>query len=129
VPIRVSTFQLPSGDWAARMDCFGTIGKEDGESWLKQVEPGGPFHELPTLAVTLEIEHITSEGRNSFIRRGNARTVWVAVVVTRPLVRVTANFAMRVSGNKKYRLFATEREAVLWLDERVREDAAQQVGP
>ena len=47
------------------------------------------------------------------------------MVVTNPVVRVTTNFLMRINKARKQRLFTSEAEAILWLDERAREDAAR----
>jgi hypothetical protein len=41
-------------------------------------------------------------------------------VVTNPLIRVASNFIMRMNKNPQHRMFATEAEAVRWLDERSR---------
>jgi len=119
MPIQTSAFQLPSGAQGVRADCTGTVDKEDADAWLKQIDPGGPFHGLPQLAVALKLDRVTSEARGVFGRLGDdpgRAKVWMAVVVTNPVIRVTTNFVMRISRNKMMRLFANEEEAVLWLD-------------
>jgi hypothetical protein len=123
MPIQPSAFRLPSGAGAVRADCSGTISKEDAEAWLAQTDPGGSYHGLPILTVTLDIEHLEHEARRAFARRPNAGDTdsWIAVVVT--------NLVMRITQNKKQRSFPTEGEAVAWLDERVRTDAARKAGP
>lgn len=127
MPIRPTAFQLPSGARAVRADCVGAIGKEDADGWLGQLAPGGPFHGFPTLAVTLQVERVDPGARRAFTKAREVTQAngWVAVVVTNPVIRVTINFVMRVTRNEKQRLFQTEQEAVAWLDQRVREDAAR----
>ena len=124
MPIQASAFRLPSGARGVRVDCIGTISKEDADAYMEQVSLGGQFHGLPVLAVTLQIGNIGPGARGAFIRRGNDRRSerWMAVVVNNPVIRVTTNFVVRISGTKKLRLFETEEEAALWLDERARED-------
>jgi len=126
MPIQASAFRLPSGARGVRAVCIGTITREDADTYLQQIALGGSFHGLPILAVTLQIGSIGPGAGGAFVRRGSERKTesWIAVVVTNPVIRVTTNFVVRISGTKKLRLFATEEEAVLWLDERVREDAA-----
>ncbi|HVE82232.1 MAG TPA: hypothetical protein VND93_05270 [Myxococcales bacterium] len=110
-----------------RADCSGNVTKEDADAWLRQVDPGGPFHGLPILAVTLQLNRVASEARSVFAQRGDVAgfKAWMAVVVTNPVIRVTTNFVMRMARNTKQRIFATEQEAILWLDERLREDAVK----
>jgi len=126
MPMRGTAIQLPCGAPAVRAECFGTIGQEDAERWMQQFAPGKPYHGLPILAVTTRIEHIDPRARSTFAQSRRALgqpAPWTAVVVTSPVIRVTANFVMRITGNKKYRSFETEQEALRWLDERVRKEA------
>src|SRR5262245_29316204 len=125
-----SPFRLPSGARAVRLDCIGTITQEDAEGWIQQVGPGGPYDGLSVLAVTVQIDSIGPDARSVFSRRGNPKAKrWMAVVVTSPMIRVTTNFLVRITGTKTLRLFDTEGEAMLWLDARLREDAAKKAAP
>jgi hypothetical protein len=132
MPIQASGFQLPSGARAVRADCTGIVTKEEAAAWMGQQDPGQPFHGLPILAITLHLDKVTADARGLFSRHGDRvrrEEVWTAVVITNPLIRVTTNFVFRIAGTKKQRIFATEQEAVAWLDERVREDAAPRAAP
>jgi hypothetical protein len=115
-----------------RADCTGTVTREDAVAWLRQVEPGGPFHGIPVLAVALQLDRLTPEARSVYAKLSNSAPGaerWIALVVTNPVVRVTANFAMRITKKRKMRLFRTEEEAVRWLDEHLRTDAAGKAAP
>jgi hypothetical protein len=128
MPIQASVFRFPSGARGVRADCTGTITKEDASAWLQQVDPGGPFHGLPVLAVALRLDRASPEARGMYAGLGNSAPGaerWIAVVVTNPVLRVTANFVMRITRKRKMRLFRTEEEAVRWLDERLRADAGK----
>lgn len=132
MPIQASAFRLPSGAQAVRADCIGTVSKEDADAWFQQIDLGGPFHGLPILAIALELDRVTPEARSVFGRRGDGTTrteSWMAVVLTNPVLRVTTNFVMRISRTRRMRLFATQEEAALWLDQRLREDAAGKTAP
>jgi len=90
------------------------------------LELGGPYHGLSLLVGAQKVKTMLPEARAVFAnRRAPPPTEWMAVVLTNPIVRVTSNFILRMNGNARRRLFSTEREAVQWLDERVREDAAR----
>ena len=49
---------------------------------------------------------------------------WFAIVMTNPVMRVVANFILRVTKTTRRRMFPTEAEAIRWLDERARESGA-----
>ncbi|HEY8207407.1 MAG TPA: hypothetical protein VIG99_08000 [Myxococcaceae bacterium] len=128
MPIQIAGFRLPSGAEGVRGDWTGVVAKEDAEAWGQQVLPGGRFHGLPILAVGLGVDRLTAEARSVFVQLGTDTTRtrnWMAVVIINPVIRVTANFILRIYKTKKMRLFASEEDAVRWLDERVREDAAR----
>lgn len=128
MPIQISAFQLPSGAQGVRADCMGTVSKEDAAAWLQQVDPGGAYYGLPILAVTQQLDRVAPEARSMFGRRDhpeNEIESWKAVVVSNPVIRVTTNFVIRISRTRKMRLFATEGEAMRWLDERLQEGAAR----
>ena len=70
---------------------------------------------------------MTPEARAVFGRHTYAQ--WMAGVGTNPMMRMTANFIIRVKRTKWLRMFADEQEAVRWLDERARENARGPSGP
>jgi hypothetical protein len=132
MPIQASVFRLPSGARGVRADCIGTVTKEEVGAWLRQIDPDGPFHGLPVLAVALQLDRLTPEARGVYAKLSNSIPGierWIAVVGTNPVIRVTANFVMRITKKRKMRLFRTEEEAVRWLDEHLRADAAEKAAP
>jgi hypothetical protein len=96
---------------------------EDMEAGEKQLGVGGALHGLPILSLSQKVTSVSSDARR--LMSGREAEVWTAVVVTNPVIRVTTNFLIRVTGSKKQRLFTTEAAAIQWLDERVQEDAAR----
>lgn len=126
----ISTFQLPHGARCARVEVSGTLSTEDARAIIGQLNPGGPLHGLPILGLASGLGSIAPEARSI---AGEGKRVkweaWTAVVVDKPLIRVSLSFIWRVQRAKKKRLFATEREAILWLDERSREDPAKPKAP
>lgn len=126
--IQVTGFRLPSGSQAVRGEWTGVVDTEDADAWRQEVLPGGRFHGVPILAVGLRVDRLTPEARREFVKIGNHPTrtsSWMAVVVVNPVIRVTANIVIRLYKGWKIRLFATEEDAVRWLDERDREHVAQ----
>jgi len=131
MPVQLSVFQLPGGARCLREDCAGEVTVEDTRVILQQTDPGGPFHGLPILALTEKMTSVTADARGMIAGRGDVsgKEVWMAVVMTNPVLRVTINFMMRILKNRKVRLFNREAEAIQWLDERVREDTARGTPP
>lgn len=121
MPYEITTFQLPCGARGGRIEWSGTISAEESVEVIKQLSPGGTLHGLPTLVVTQKASTMTPEARALFGNHNYAQ--WMAGVDTNTVMRVTANFIIRVKRTKWLRLFADEQEAVRWLDERAREDA------
>jgi hypothetical protein len=110
-----------------RVDCRGDVTKEETDDLLQQLGPGGPMHGLPMLALTQKMSSISADARHLLAGRGGqgGEKHWTAVVVTDPVIRVTTSFLSRINKTIKQRLFAAEPEAIHWLDERAREDAAR----
>jgi hypothetical protein len=121
MPYEISFFQLPCGARGFRMEGSGTFSKEDALATLKLVDPGGELHGLPCVVLTRNVGSISPEARRVYSTRGELDT-WMAVVVTNPVIRVTARFLMRIQKARKTGLFATEEKAIQWLDARVREN-------
>jgi hypothetical protein len=123
MPYEISMFQLPCGSRAAKVDCHGIVTGEEAAELVRQHSPGGPLHGVPTLVLTARMVRESPEARSAFA--GRKVTEWTAMVMTNPLLRVTTSFIIRVSGSPLLRVFANEQDAVRWLDERAREDAAK----
>jgi len=127
MPIIATPIQLPSGARCVRLECRGDITKEEAEALSKEIGVGGPLSGIPILSLSQGVVSVSAEARQVFARHRdlNAQANWTAVVVASPLMRVTANFLMRVNKVKRQRLFSTEAEAVQWLEERIKEDQAR----
>jgi hypothetical protein len=75
----------------------------------------------------MDLKSISSEARAVFAGRSDVRDrqTWTAVLLTNPVIRVTANFIMRIQGSTRTKLFSSEPDALEWLDARVREQLAK----
>lgn len=126
MPFQVTFFQLPCGVRAARTDMWDLLTGEDASRIVAMTDPGGELYGMPFLWVTKKLDALTPEARSLFSRRGTAweQDSWSAVVVTNPLIRVTANFILRIQRARRTRLFSAEPEAVSWLDDQTRRDVA-----
>jgi len=131
VPYQISTLDLPCGERFVRAEGSGVIAREDADYLLSRVTPGGDLYGLPQLVLTQKVVSTTAEARKLFAGSSARSTLqtWCAVVVTNPVIRVTSNFLMRVIGTTRLKLFVSEPEAIAWLDERAREEAARKKAP
>ena len=123
MPTETTFIQLPCGARAFRMEARGVLSMEDARTVIRQLEPGGVLYGLPAVILAPHLDSISSDARAALAAHGQARPRehWLAVVMTNPLLRVTANFILRVQRATKAKLFPTEPEALQWLDAKVRE--------
>ncbi|HZN92486.1 MAG TPA: hypothetical protein VFB81_07260 [Myxococcales bacterium] len=130
MPYETTFFQLPCGARCFRLEAKGTLSGEDAAEMIRQVEPGGELYGLPCLILTRDMTSISPEARRRYAARGDVgdRETFTAVVVTNPVIRVSARFIMRIQRSRRTDLFATEEKALEWLDARVREDMAARKG-
>jgi hypothetical protein len=103
----------------------GHFSREDAEEFFRQISPGGPMHRLPRLCLCQEQTSASSDARTMFTKLEGDEEPWTAMVVVNPMVRVAINFVLRISRNRKVRLFTEQQEATRWLNERVQEDPAR----
>jgi hypothetical protein len=123
MPYEVTTFTLPCGTLATRADGSGIITGEDASALRTKIDPGGANFGQPLLVLTQQIVKMTSQARELFSRPNapGSPQAWCAVVASSPLLRVTVNFLIRVSRSSQViKLFPSERDAIAWMDERVR---------
>src|SRR4051812_21189625 len=126
MPFTLSSFQLPCGAPCARVEWTGVASGEEAHALVARLAAGGPYHGQPLLILTQKMESMTSEARNTFGGRVDTPlTEWIALVVADPVIRVTTKFISRVNRHDRQQMFATNSEAIQWLDERAREDAAK----
>jgi len=119
VPYQLSTFELPDGRRCARLDWSGTVTGEDADAALAECEPGGAVYGLPVLAQAEGMFNLSPEARAIFSSpRKNEFSEKMALVVAKPVLRVMANFVLRVRRSHLQRLFNTEAEAIAWLLEK-----------
>ena len=128
MPFELATIILPSGAKATRAELYGVIDKEDAGLMMQELLPGGAYFGQPLYVSCTRMGKMSLEARSIFSTPPdpNVREQWVSVCVNNPLARVTINFLLRVSGSKKVKLFSSESKAMAWLDERAREDAANE---
>lgn len=127
MPVEISTFQLPGGARCVQVVTTGHYSLEDAQNVLRHTGRGGPMQGLPRLFLTQKQTSISPEARRLFASRTDQSedNVWMAVVVTSAVIRVSTNFILRMNRNDKVRLFSSEPAAIQWLDERARENAAR----
>jgi len=119
MPYELSTFQLPDGRRCGRVTLLDVVTGEDADAILAHNEPGGSAHGLPALVLGHRMTHLLPEARATFSSaRSIAFTTKMAMVVPNPVLRVTANFILRIRRSKLQRMFKTEAEAVSWLTEK-----------
>lgn len=128
MPYQISTFHLPGGTRCVRTVGAGYITKEDVDYLMDHIGPGRPLYGLPMVVLAQQMEGMAADARRVFVSSGEQHGSdhpWFAVVVSNPVIRVAINFMMRISGASKLKMFPSEPEALQWLDERIREDAAK----
>lgn len=126
MPYKISTFTLPGGASAVRADVSGDIDKEDVAYFLDHCGPGRPLGEHPLLITTRNLKSLTTEARGLLVTSvdPDSGLAWCAMVLHNPVVRVMISFMTRIKKHPKLKLFGEEEDALRWLDERAREDAA-----
>jgi hypothetical protein len=127
MPYVVSVRTLPSGPRYLHVVGSGVINKTDAEYLLSFVGEAGSMAGVPFLVMAEKMESVSPEARSRF-NGGDpqAAKAWSGIVVTNPVARVITRFMLRFKNrSQKVKIFSTEAEALRWLDERVREDAAR----
>ncbi|HYV45823.1 MAG TPA: hypothetical protein VFA20_13235 [Myxococcaceae bacterium] len=119
MPYELSIFQLPDGRRCGRVTLLGVVTEEDADAILADNEPGGHVYGLPALVLGHQMTHLSPQARAVFSSaRSIAFTTKMAMVVPNPVLRVTANFVLRIRRSHLQRMFGTEAEAVSWLTEK-----------
>jgi hypothetical protein len=97
---------------------------EQAQALVAQLAPGAPYHGLPLLISLLKMESMEPGARTAFGGRTETpSTEWIALVNTNPVTRGATKLITRMNRHERQQMFATEDEALAWLDERAREDA------
>src|SRR6185369_456542 len=100
MPYQMTFFQLPSGARCARVVWEAIMAGEDASALMAAVEPGGQMHGLPVLALGQKLRTLTPEARAVFSSaRAATFNKGLALVMPNPVVRVAANFVLRVNRN------------------------------
>jgi hypothetical protein len=123
MPYELSTFQLPCGKPCGRVVWTGVTTAEEAAAVVRSLEPGGQLAGLALLVMSHQMETMTPEARKLFSSTSDVG--WVAIVVTSALIRVATNFILRMSKSTSRKMFTSERDAIKWLDARVREGDAR----
>src|SRR4051812_68737 len=125
MPFTISPFHLPCGTRCARVEWTGVATGEQAQALLANFLAGGPYHGQSLLVLLHKMESMEPGARNAFGGRiDTPSTEWIALVNTNPVMRVTTRLITRMNRHERQQMFATEEEALEWLDERAREDAA-----
>jgi hypothetical protein len=113
----LSTDRSPSGHSITRMTVSGTIDVDEANAMMKEIGPTGPHGQLPMLIVTDKSTDVTAEARRIFTSNLGTDTSRIsAIVVTNVVLRVTTNFINRINRSTDSRMFASEADAMTWLD-------------
>ena len=122
MPYTITTITLPYGGPCLRVEGSGVISKEDADYLMTFMGRKGSMFGVPVLVLTQQMKSLSPEARTIFGTNldSGADQPWCGLVVTSTLIRVASRFVMRVSGYGKVGMFATEDEAIRWLDERAR---------
>jgi hypothetical protein len=117
MPYQFKRETTPGGVPMLRNHSSGRVTAAEAVELLRDLSPGGAYHGLPMLVITDVIE-ITPEARRVFTQSvGEKAGPPMAIVSSSTVLRVTVNFISRVNGTANLRFFATEAEALRWLDD------------
>jgi hypothetical protein len=118
MPYQLSHDKTPAGVPMVRYISSGRILAGEAAELMTQISAGGPFYGLPMLVISMEGVEVTAEARRVFTQRiDDEKGAPTAIVTTNVVMRVTINFIGRVNRGANMRMFATEAEALRWLDE------------
>jgi hypothetical protein len=121
MPFEMTTFTLPCGERAVRIEYWGTISKEDATEVLRRLDTGGSHHGMSTLTVTVKEHTVSPEARRLFNAFTFPAVPAGALVNSNMLTRVFANFIVRANkSSDRMRSFSSEADAIPWMDERTR---------
>src|SRR5262245_58532719 len=127
MPFEITTFRLPCGGEAARIEYWGVVTGEEAAEVIRQLDVGGPLYGYSTLSVTVKEHTISPEARAKYYGYTFPAVIAGALVNTNMFTRIFANFIIRGRRTShRMKFFATEAEAIQWMDERVREVQAAQ---
>lgn len=122
MPYAVAIINLPSGAKCLRADASGDVTGTDVDFlYTHEAVMAG----LPMLIVTHEVRSYDSEARKQLAKYSARESQpWAAAVVSSQMISALGSLIKRVNHATKFKAFAMEAEAIQWLEERVREDAA-----
>lgn len=118
MPIQTQEGKTPKGQRCMRALVNGHVSLADSQAMGEQLQPGQPYHKALVLCVVEKGTQYSPESRKYF---GTLTGCYgrMATVVTNPVLRASINFMVRLVGDvKDFRMFGTEAEAMLWLDEK-----------
>lgn len=118
MPIQTQEGKTPKGQRCMRALVNGHVSLADSQAMGEQLQPGQPYHQALVLCLVEKGTQYSPESRKYF---GTLRGTYMrmATVVTNPVLRASINFMVRLVGDdKNFRMFSTEAEAMLWLDEK-----------
>jgi hypothetical protein len=128
MPLTYAEFTSPRGVRMVRSLVSGELGLEEAQLIEKALLPGGDMHGLPYLAVAEKGTSFSPEFRGYFSHRQMSMdTPAIAMVMPTTPLRVLVSFIVRVAQRfnrgaitQPIQFFASEVEAITWLEEHAR---------
>ena len=115
MPFRYEELVSPRGLAYVRVHVSGELGVADAQEYIGKFGAGGPYHRKHTLSYVEKGTEYGAEPRKMFLAMGLSAPH--ATVTSSALVRAGINLMTRFSPmGTKYRMFATEAEAIAWLE-------------
>jgi len=118
MPLAFQELVTPRGRTYVRVAISGDFDLAEAEEFVDRFSSTGPYYLKPSVSVVPRGTEYTPAARKHLLKMGEAGPT--ATVTTSPLVRAAVNLMLRLSGKTgKLRMFASETEAVAWLDEQL----------
>jgi hypothetical protein len=118
MPLAFQELVTPRGRPYVRVAVSGVFDLAEAEEYVERFSKTGPYHLKPSMSVVPRGTEYTTAARKQLLKMGDAGPT--ATVTTSPLVRAAVNLMLRLAGKSgTLGMFATEAEAVAWLDKQI----------
>jgi hypothetical protein len=116
MPIQIEEAKTPKGRRMMLAKVTGHVSMADAEAMGKLLQPGQPYHRALILSIVDKSTDYHPDARRHF-QTFNNNFDRMATVVSSVLLRAAINFMAKVGGTgDRMQMFATEADAVSWLD-------------
>lgn len=117
MPFRYEERVSPKGRPYVWLHVSGELSVADANEYASHFRAGGRYHRMHTLSFVEKGTEYGPEARRIFLEVGQSAPH--ATVTSSALVRAAINLMSRFSPKTgRYRMFATEPEALAWLDDK-----------